>query len=276
MNFNVSPLARIGAACTLLLALWALWPPFVSWWPLQRLLWPLVLGCGALLLLWPEKLPPRLRALGTHRHFGVAFTAIVWANFWVHGGILWMLAAVPLALSFWRGARWNWNPMNMPRPRGWFALAAIVALICLRLEWTSTNLNTGGYFMGGLDYGLNTYNPNTGYYGWGWQYNPLHTLMPGLNLRFDFAGTQLSGGLWATLACLLILVASARRDFALSRRELRWGIAALTLWWGWNLFRGNVDSVAAWVFVAMLGAMIAVLSGRLGISAPTPGPAREM
>ena len=260
MQSKISTLARVGAGFTLLLALSSLWPPITSWWPPQSLLWPLVLLCGALLLLWPEKLPPRLRAIDEHRHFGVLFTAIVWANFWVHSGILWVLAAVPLALAFWRGAGWNWNPMKMPLQRQWFAGAALAALICLRLEWTSASMTTAPHFMGGMEY---RYGYGTDGYGYGWEYNPMQSMMPGLNLHFDFAGTQLSGGVWATLACLLILVAIARRDFAMGRRELMWGTGALALWWGFNLLRGNVDALAAWVFVGALGAMLAVLTGKL-------------
>ena len=277
MNSNDSTLARIGAGFTLLLALLALWPPFTSWWPPQRLFWPLVLAGGALLLLWPEKLPPRLRQLGQHRYFGVVFSAIVGANLWVHSGILWALAALPLALSFWRGDVWSWNPMAMPRARQCFALAAFVALICLRLSWTSANLSTAPWFMGGMEY---RYGPgfDGGDFGigFGWDYNPMQALMPGLNLHFDFAGTQLFGGLWASLAILLVLVAVARRDFSLHRRELMWGVAALGLWWGFQLLRGNADKMAAWVFVAAVGVMLAVLTERLKFGAETEGNATPL
>lgn len=257
MNSPISPLARIGAGFTALLALLSLWPPVVSWWPLTRLFWPLVLLVGALLLLWPEKLPPRLQRIGTHRHFGVAFAALVWANFWVYGGILWVLAAVPLALTFWRGADWNWNPRLMSRARQWFAVAAFAALICLRLNWTSAQVGTGSYFSGGMNYGLNTYNPTTGYYDWGWQYNALQNINPGLMLTYYFTGTQLTGGLWASLVSLLVLVAAARRDFSMGRRELLWGMGTLALWWAYNLLRGNIESIAAWLFAGALGAMLA-------------------
>ena len=256
MRFQTSPLARVGAGFTALLALLWLWPPLLSWWPLARLFWPLILLVGALLLLWPEKLPPRLQRVGTHRHFGVAFAAIVWANFWVHGGILWCLGAVPLALAFWRGADWNWNPALMPRARQLFAIAAFIALSCLRLNWTSAQVSTGSHFVGGMNYGLNTYNPETGYYDWGWQYKMNQNLMPGLMLTYYFTGTQLTGGVWASLLCVLILVAAARRDFAIERREILWGVALLGLWWAYNLLRGNVDAIAAWGFAGALGAML--------------------
>ena len=257
MLTQVSPLSRLGAGFTALLALLSLWPPVSSWWPLTRLFWPLVLLVGALLLLCPEKLPPRLQRVAAHRHFGLAFAALVWANFWVYGGLFWVLAAIPLALSFWRGASWNWNPRLMPRARQWFAVAAFVALICLRLNWTSAQLSTNSYFTGGLNYGLNTYNPTTGYYDWGWQYNALQNLNPGLMLTYYFTGTQLSGGLWASLLCLLCLIAAARRDFSVERRELVWLVALLGVWWIWNLLRGNVDALAAWLFAGALCAMLA-------------------
>ena len=257
MNSPISPLARVGAGFTALLALLSLWPPIVSWWPLTRLFLPLILLVGALLLLWPEKLPPRLQRIGTHRNFGVAFAALVWANFWVQGGFLWVLAAVPLALAFWRGANWNWDPRQMPRARQWFAVAAFVALICLRLNWTSALYSTGSYFSGGMNYGLNTYNPTTGYYNWGWQYNALQNINPGLMLTYYFTGTQLTGGLWASLICVLVLVSAARRDFSMGRREFIWGIATLAAWWAYNLLRGNVEGLAAWGFAGALGAMLA-------------------
>lgn len=249
------PIARIGAFFTALLALWQFWPPLVSWWPPLHLFWPLILLGGALLLLVPERLPSRLRAVGAHRNFGVVFAAIVAANFWVHGGLLWLFAAVPLALAFWRGPQWSWNPMELPLQRRLFLVAAWAALICLRLTWTTADMSTGSYFVGGLDYGLNTYNPGTGYYEWGWQYNALHGLMPGVMMHFDFAATQLRGGTSATLICLALALCAARRDFALGRREISVGLALLGAWWTWNLLRGNVTQFAAWAFVATLGAM---------------------
>ena len=257
MPTQISPLARVGAGFTALLALLSLWPPVTSWWPLTRLFWPLVLLVGALLLLWPEKLPPRLQRIAAHRNFGLVFAALVWANFWVYGGLLWVLAAVPLALCFWRGAGWNWNPRLMPRARQWFAVSAFVALICLRLNWTSAQIGTGSYFTGGLNYGLNTYNPTTGYYEWGLQYNALQNLNPGLMLTYYFTGTQLTGGLWASLVSVLVLVFAARRDFSVQRRELSWGVGFLLAWWVTNLVRGNVNGLAAWLFAGALGAMLA-------------------
>lgn len=265
-----STLARVGAFFTLLLALWGLWPPFVVWWPPHRLFWPIVLGVGALLVLRPDWVPASLRQIGAHRNFGVLLATIVWANFWVHSGIIWMLAAVPLALAFWRGPNWTWNPMTLAPNRRLFAAAVTVALICLRLNWTTVAIGSGSYFTGGMNYGLNTYNAGTGYYEYGWQYNPMQNLVPGLTFQYPFAGTQLRGGIWATLICVLLALLAARRDLSIGRREVGVGLILVALWWAWNGWSGAASQLAAWGFAGCLGAMLFAVKSRIQARGAAP------
>lgn len=249
--------ARVGAVFTLLLALRSFWPPLVSWWPPFHLFWPLILVLGALLILAPLQMPPVLQKTARHPHFSALFTAIVWAHFWVYGGVFWLLAAFPLAFAFWRGDGWNWNLRAWWNgPNRVFAIGIATALLCLRLTWLQVSFNTGGYLTGGTSYGLNTYNYSTGYYEWGWQYNPLQNLMPGFSSTYDFIGAQLRGGLWATLVCFLLFLALVRSSFANQRREIAFGLGFLSFWWLYSWFAGNVSEKSGWIFPIALGALI--------------------
>ena len=255
-------LTRVGAGFTLFLALRSFWPPLVSWWPPLRLFWPMILLLGALLLLWPLQMPPRLQKIARHPHFGALFTAIVAAHFWVYGGVFWILAALPLALAFWRGADWNWSlGAWWHGPHRVFAVGIVVALVCLRLNWLQVSFNNGGYLTGGMNYGLNTYNYSTGYYEWGFQYNALQNLVPGFSSRYDYMGVQLRGGLWATLFCILLLLALAR-SLSNQRTEILAGLGFLSVWWLYNWFNGNISEKSGWIFPIALGALIYGLKRR--------------